>query len=445
MHPHPTTHIAHTHTHTLSDEGTFTLLFFGVNLTEETFIQFTDDEESCQPKATSTLLGGGNIVFPNSSSLENSSRGIDLPSLVVTFDQVSAKTTLYFCVFESSSSVAVHQGADPLLKIIVSPGVLPLWVEIIFIIGLMILSGLFSGLNLGLMALDPTTLKIIQESGTKRQKWCAKTIYRVRKHGNYLLCTLLLGNVLVNSTLTILLDTVLPSGLYAVVASTMAIVIFGEIIPQAICSRHGLVIGAYTIVLTYVFMFLTLPLSLPLSLILNLVLGKEIGAVYNREQLLELLKVTEGRHGLEQHEVDIISGALEFKKKTAEDVMTTFHNTYFLSNEEVLDFKTMRDVHQSGFSRIPVYENHKHNIVGLLYVRDLAFVDPDDQTPLANLLDFYKHELKFVWHDTNLDELLQGFAEGKCHMAIVQKVNNETEGDPFYEVVGKCCLCLKLF
>ena len=54
------------------------------------------------------------------------------------------------------------------------------------------------------------------------------------RHGNYLLCSLLLGNVLVNNSLTILLDT-LTSGVVAIIGSTLGIVIFGEIVPQ-VCS-----------------------------------------------------------------------------------------------------------------------------------------------------------------------------------------------------------------
>ena len=81
------------------------------------------------------------------------------------------------------------------------------------------------------MALDKTELKIVSNTGTPQERKYARAIEPVRSHGNFLLCTLLLGNVLVNSTLTILLDT-LTSGLVAVIGSTIGIVIFGEIIPQ---------------------------------------------------------------------------------------------------------------------------------------------------------------------------------------------------------------------
>lgn len=96
---------------------------------------------------------------------------------------------------------------------------------------------------------------------------------------------------MVNSTFTILLDG-LTSGLMAVVFSTLLIVVFGEITPQAICSRHGLAVGAKTIWVTKAVMLITFPLSYPTSKILDYLLGEEIGNVYNRERLKELVKVS---------------------------------------------------------------------------------------------------------------------------------------------------------
>ena len=432
MHP-PTFPPSLTNTHTHIAGQNLTLILFGENITNETVVKFTDQETACVT-SDSGLFGGGSVTF-EANNTDN------LPRVHTSFSDISAKATFYFCVYECSSQSDIrHQGTGQWLTIVVQPPaaeLIPLWLNIIFIVVLMIMSGLFSGLNLGLMALDPTTLKIIMESGSTRQRSHAKVIYRVRKHGNYLLCTLLLGNVLVNSTLTVLLNSVIGNGVYAVVSSTIAIVIFGEIVPQAICSRHGLVIGAYTIWITYIFMVVTFPLSFPISVILNCILGKEIGAVYKREQLLELLKVTQGHHGLERDEVDIIAGALEFKKKTVEDVMTKFDDVYCIDVQSVLDFKTMREIYESGFSRIPVYEGDKQNIVGLLFVRDLAFVDPDDETPLTSLLSFYNHEVRFIFNDSRLDDILHEFTQGKYHLAIVQCIHTETEGDPYYEIIGK--------
>ncbi|XP_061578801.1 metal transporter CNNM2 isoform X3 [Cololabis saira] len=330
-----------------------------------------------------------------------------------------------------------HDGDDT--KVIVveeKKFLLPFWLQVIFISMLLCLSGMFSGLNLGLMALDPMELQIVQNCGTEREKNYAKKIEPVRSQGNYLLCSLLLGNVLVNTTLTILLDDIAGSGLIAVVMSTIGIVIFGEIVPQAICSRHGLAVGANTIFLTKFFMLLTFPASYPVSKLLDYLLGQEIGTVYNREKLLEMLRVTDPYNDLVKEELNIIQGALELRTKTVEDVMTPLRDCFMIPGDAILDFNTMSEIMKSGYTRIPVFEGERSNIVDLLFVKDLAFVDPDDCTPLKTITKFYSHPLHFVFNDTKLDAMLEEFKKGKSHLAIVQRVNNEGEGDPFYEVLG---------
>ncbi|XP_029959783.1 metal transporter CNNM4-like [Salarias fasciatus] len=326
---------------------------------------------------------------------------------------------------------------DGRLRVVeVKKSLLPIWLQVILISFLLVLSGMFSGLNLGLMALDPMELRIVQSCGTDKEKKYARKIEPIRRKGNYLLCSLLLGNVLVNTTLTILLDDLIGSGLGAVVASTIGIVIFGEIVPQALCSRHGLAVGANTIAVTKLFMLLTFPLSWPISKILDCVLGQEIGTVYNREKLVEMLKVTEPYNDLVKEELNMIQGALELRTKTVEDVMTPIGNCFMIHSDAVLDFNTMSEIMESGYTRIPVYEDERSNIVDILYVKDLAFVDPDDCTTLKTITKFYNHPVHFVFHDTKLDAMLEEFKKGKSHLAIVQKVNNEGEGDPFYEVLG---------
>ena len=109
---------------------------------------------------------------------------------------------------------------------------------------LICLSGLFSGLTLGLLSIDPLNLDIIIESESDEAKY-ARAIQPIRKKGNWLLCTLLIGNVVVNSYLSILMADI-TSGTMGLILSTIMIVIFGEIIPQATCSRYALLVGYYT-------------------------------------------------------------------------------------------------------------------------------------------------------------------------------------------------------
>ena len=357
------------------------LLLFGYNITSSTVVKFTLSNGTCDE--TKSLFGETELAVVGTGHLQD----LVQARVNVSFPFISEASVLYFCLRDEASSDYVHQGVADWLQLRVEPEetpLLPLWLSLIFITILMLLSGTFSGLNLGLMALDPVTLKIVINSGSEKQKWRARTIYRVRKYGNYLLCTLLLGNVLVNSTFTILLDE-LVSGAIAIAGSTLAIVIFGEIIPQAICSRHGLLIGAYTIPLTYFFMVLTFPLAFPISIILHFILGNEVGSVYNRDELLELLQVSREGADIEDHELKIISGALRYKNKTVADVMTKFEHVFCVDLDGALDFKTIKKIYDSGFSRIPIFESNRENVVGILYLRDLTFIDPDDCTPIKQV------------------------------------------------------------
>ena len=88
------------------------------------------------------------------------------------------------------------------------------------------------------MSLTVHELEMYINSGTPSQIAYSKAILPLRRRGNLLLCTILIGCTLANSVATTLLNTI-ADGTIAVVVSTAGIVIFGEIVPQSICSRHG--------------------------------------------------------------------------------------------------------------------------------------------------------------------------------------------------------------
>ncbi|CAN0014131.1 unnamed protein product, partial [Discosporangium mesarthrocarpum] len=104
-------------------------------------------------------------------------------------------------------------------------------INYVLIVFLVMMSGLFSGLTLGLLGLDKIGLQIIVNGAESKIAAYAKKIQPVRENGNLLLCTLLLGNVAVNALLSILLAN-LTSGILGFAISTGVITIFGEIMPQ---------------------------------------------------------------------------------------------------------------------------------------------------------------------------------------------------------------------
>ena len=97
------------------------------------------------------------------------------------------------------------------------------------------------------MGQDSTTLQVIAGSGTTKERLNAKKVLAVLQRGrHWVLVSLLLGNVITNETLPIVLDHDVRGGWFAVFASTTLIVIFGEIIPQSVCAKYGLAIGAWS-------------------------------------------------------------------------------------------------------------------------------------------------------------------------------------------------------
>ncbi|KAM8852856.1 metal transporter CNNM1 isoform 1-T1 [Synchiropus picturatus] len=322
------------------------------------------------------------------------------------------------------------------LAVVERPSGADVWLQAAVSVLLLGLSALCSGLNISMLALDPVELRVLQNSGTDKEQKYAQKIESVRKHGNYILCTVVLGNVLTNTCFVVWMCQILGMTPLSTVCCTLGIFFFGEILPHAVASRHSLAIASKTLCATRLLMLLFFPIAYPVSKILDILLHQEISSFYTREKLMAMLRVTDPYHDLVKEELNIIQGALELRTKTVEDVLTPLSDCYMLSSDAVLDFCTMSDVMQSGFTRIPVYENERSNIVDILFVKDLAFVDPDDCTPLKTITQFYKHPMHCVFNDTKLDVMLEEFKRGKSHLAVVQRVNSEGEGDPFYEVMG---------
>lgn len=242
-------------------------------------------------------------------------------------------------------------------------GKLPAAVQFIMMALLICFSAMFSGLTLGLMGLDITGLEIVMHGDDPVNAAYAKKIYPLRKRGNLLLCTLLLGNTAVNSLLSILLAD-WAGGALGVVISTFLILIFGEITPQAACSRYALWIGSRTVPIVRVIMILLFPVTYPLSWILDRVLGKELATTYSNAEMLKLLQIHVEENAMDPDTATAMTGALKYKEMAVRDVMTPLSNVFMLKADEKLSFETIAKIFKTGYSRIPVYEISK---VGSVY------------------------------------------------------------------------------
>jgi len=296
------------------------------------------------------------------------------------------------------------------------------------------LSALFSGLTLGLMGLDTHVLKRKMNLGNKQ----AAKIYPIRKKGNLLLTTLLLGNVAVNSVLAIFLGSI-ASGLIAGIISTALIFIFGEIIPQAVISRHALAFGAKTAWLVRFIIIILYPITLPISFILDKLLGNEMATVYSRRELMSVIQEHEGSadSDIDQDEGRVLRGALTFSDKTVADVMTPETVMSTINIDQKLNKTTLQKLRREGHSRFPVFDPESKKIIGILYVKHLAGKDVSDKT----VKDIYTKTVHFVDVTSNLDDVLNLFLTTRHHLFIAVDEFGGIEGlitveDILEEIVG---------
>eukprot|EP00758_Cryptobia_borreli_P005251 Tbor_TRINITY_DN4800_c0_g1::TRINITY_DN4800_c0_g1_i1::g.1417::m.1417/K16302/CNNM; metal transporter CNNM len=325
------------------------------------------------------------------------------------------------------------------------------------------MSAIFAGLTLAVMGLDTLSLEIIADSGSEPDKLYAINILPVRRLGNQLLCTFILGNVMVN-TLVAQITNSLISGWVATLVSTALITLGGEIIPQALMSAHALKVGSKSIPLVRVFIILFYPICKPLGMFLDRVVGVDPGQIYQRDELKTLMFKHAGhslKSGVNTSDVALMEGAMGLRDKTVIDAVTPINEVFMLEANERITDDLLQMIMEKGHSRIPVYKGHdRNNIVAMLHAKDLLLAGCQlkdgvigggnkaptggNQTSSVNfdnsnnysgvrvitLTNYYQRKFYVVPPETKLISLLRSFQTGKSHIAVVQEANQRGGDSP---------------
>ena len=286
------------------------------------------------------------------------------------------------------------------------------------------------------MSLDVHSLYRKVKLGNK----AAKKVYPLRKQGNLLLCTLLLGNVAVNSTLAIFLGS-LTQGVYAGIIATGLIVVFGEIIPQSVLSRHALRYGSKVTWLVYFFLYILYPISKPLAMGLDSFLGGELPTIYSKKEFKHILREQKKlmKSDIQGHEYDLLYGGLKLSQTTVKRVMTPRVNTFFIRKSAILSKTKIKQIHNTSHTRIPVYGKNRDHIVGILYVKDFLAIHSRRNVVVKDIMRDIVH---FVKESDKLDKVLHLFQEKRTHLFVVRDRFNGVSGivtleDILEEIVGE--------
>ncbi|EAU33830.1 conserved hypothetical protein [Aspergillus terreus NIH2624] len=311
------------------------------------------------------------------------------------------------------------------------PGDPSLWLYLGVAAALVLSGGAFAGLTIALMGQDEVYLQVIQTSGEASERKNAASVLKLLKRGkHWVLVTLLLSNVITNETLPIVLDRSLGGGWPAVLGSTVLIVIFGEIVPQSICVRYGLPIGAWMAPCVLTLMYIMSPVAWPIAKLLDKLLGEDHGTIYKKAGLKTLVTLhkTLGEAGeqLNSDEVTIISAVLDLKEKAVGSIMTPMEDVFTMSADQVLDEETMDMILSQGYSRIPIHApDNPLNFVGMLLVKMLITYDPED---CKRVRDFALATLPETRPETSCLDIVNFFQEGKSHMVLVSEYPSEDRG-----------------
>ncbi|GAV76312.1 CBS domain-containing protein/DUF21 domain-containing protein [Cephalotus follicularis] len=303
----------------------------------------------------------------------------------------------------------------------VPPSELMFWVYLTISVLLVCFAGLMSGLTLGLMSLSLVDLEVLIKAGQPQDRKNAEKILPIVKNQHLLLCTLLIGNSLAMEALPIFLDSLLPAW-GAILISVTLILAFGEIIPQAVCSRYGLSVGAKLSPVVRLIVFILFPIAYPISKLLDWILGERHSALLRRAELKMFVDMHGNEAGkggeLTQDETTIINGALDMSQKTAKDAMTPLSKIFSLDIDSKLDENAVGLIISKGHSRVPIYSGTKNNIVGLLLVKNLIKYRQEDETPIR---DLNIRKIPRIHECLPLYDILNQFQTGHSHMAVVVK------------------------
>ncbi len=305
--------------------------------------------------------------------------------------------------------------------------------EILILIGF---SAVCSGLNIALMSLEPADLRRKAKIGNKD----AKRVLPLRKNAHLSLAAILFTNVGAVSASSLVLEHHL-NGLIAGAISTLLIVVFGEVLPQAYFASRALRICAKLAPLLRIMIIATYPVSKPLQLLLDKLFGEQDHShLQTRRELGMLISEHLGsdESELDEDEVEIVRGALQLSEKRVRDITTPMRNVYWLTPETEIGADVIDDIKDRGWSRIPVFNKQRTTCYGLLLMKDLVDINFDDEPMLVRELPLYPTQV--VGSMTALDTLFRKFITGGSHMIPVEKDDRimgvVTIEDLLEEIVG---------
>ncbi len=297
-------------------------------------------------------------------------------------------------------------------------------------------SAVCSGLNVALMSLNLAELKRKVKLGNPH----AKKVLPFRRNTHLSLAAILLTNVAAVSATSLVLEPIFY-GIVAGIMTTVLIVIFGEILPQALFSRRALAYAARFAWAMRVMIVVTYPIAKPLQLLLDRILRYEKAQLQSRQELGIMITEHLGhdQSELDEDEVEIIRGALQLSEKRVRDIMLPIKDVFWLTPDTILTPAKISEIKRIGRSRIPIFNQNMTRCNGVLLMKELVDIDFGDH--IYHVSDLNLHPVQLVGSKTALDTMLRKFISTGTHLIPIVKddhiVGIATIEDLIEEIVGQ--------
>lgn len=298
-------------------------------------------------------------------------------------------------------------------------------IQLIILIILIILSAFFSSAETALTTVNKYALRSLADAGNKR----AARVLKVTENSGKLISTILIGNNIVNISASALATTFVTNvfGSKAVGIATgiltLVVLLFGEITPKTLAQLYSTKVSMFYIDIIEFLMFILTPVIFIVDKIANgifwvLRIDKNAGGQkITEDELLTMVNVSEEEGVIEDNEKEMITNVVDFGDSRARDVMipradmtiAPIDSTY----EELLN--TYMEV---PYTRIPIYEESRDNIIGILHVKDLFFYKATHDINNFNVRDIIREPL-FVYEYQKTNDLLSTMKSDSNSMAIV--------------------------
>ena len=248
--------------------------------------------------------------------------------------------------------------------------------------------------------------------------------------------TLLVANAATMEALPICLNKIVTEAV-AIIISVTAVLIVGEILPQAICTGpNQIAIAAALAPCTRALMMMEAFVAYPISLFLDCILGKHTKSRYKNTDLKALIELhtqnavyeleqekMKGAIGLSREQSKLITGAIDLTKYIVKDAMRPYDKVETISHQQQLSKAFLNKLTEEGYSRYPVYKENKQNVIGILLVKKLLGLNKFGIS--LEKLNIPLRMPLIVHPEMHLTDLLMEFQKGKSHIALVTKQTAE--------------------